>query len=468
MAYIDNLNDRQYYELEVFGRYQFVSLQDVIDQFIVAYVGDDKNIKKVSKTEVAFFAQRGLAELSFDTLKSFKSLELEVPPSLSVPVPKDYVNYTNVSWIDTSGIKHRIYPTKYTSNPFRPVVDDDNDFVFDYQNSENFLKSGELVRNGNFQGTVTASPAGEVAQSNYFTVPPVNNWYVQLPTGEPSVFDSNNDPLMGWFFIDNKAKCVEVEEFGKIRQYNSQILSNGSYKVTYTVSNYSSGTVRVILVDEKGRKKQLTLRTENGTFEETVDMTTATYPAAGAGSVNYSNFWIENGNDQQRGNFTIDNFSMVRVGSENDSATSQRFQSTTPAENNNDDYKNDDYQRVPDERYGLDPAFAQTNGSFFIDELRGKINFSSNISGKIIVIDYISDSLGTEEEMQVHKLAEEAMYRYINYAIISNKSNIPEFIVRRAKKEKIASVRQAKLRLSNVKLEEITQILRGKSKHIKH
>ena len=468
MAYIDNLNDRQYYELEVFGRYQFVSLQDVIDQFIVAYVGDDKNIKKVSKTEVAFFAQRGLAELSFDTLKSFKSLELEVPPSLSVPVPKDYVNYTNISWIDVSGIKHRIYPTKYTSNPFRPVVDDDNDFVFDYQNAENFLKSGELVRNGNFQGTTEATQTNQVQQSGYFTVPAGENWYVQLPTGEASTFDANNDPLLGWFFIDNKAKCVGVDEFGKIRQYNSQILSNGSYKVTYTVSNYSSGTVRVILVDEKGRRKQLTLRTENGTFEETVDMTTATYPAAGAGSVNYSNFWIENGSDQQKGNFTIDSFSMVRVDSENDSVTSQRFQSTTPAENNNDDYKNDDYQRVPDERYGLDPAFAQTNGSFFIDELRGKINFSSNISGKIIVIDYISDSLGTEEEMQVHKLAEEAMYRYINYAIISNKSNIPEYVVRRAKKEKIASVRQAKLRLSNVKLEEITQILRGKSKHIKH
>ena len=210
MAYIDNLNDRQYYELEVFGRYQFVSLQDVIDQFIVAYVGDDKNIKKVSKTEVAFFAQRGLAELSFDTLKSFKSLELEVPPSLSVPVPKDYVNYTNISWIDTSGIKHRIYPTKYTSNPFRPVVDDDNDFVFDYQNAENFLKSGELVRNGNFQGTTEATQTNQVQQSGYFTVPAGENWYVQLPTGEASTFDANNDPLLGWFFIDNKAKCVEV------------------------------------------------------------------------------------------------------------------------------------------------------------------------------------------------------------------------------------------------------------------
>ena len=67
-----------------------------------------------------------------------------------------------------------------------------------------------------------------------------------------------------------------------------------------------------------------------------------------------------------------------------------------------------------------------------------------------------------------HKLAEEAMYKQIAYAIISTRSNMPEYVVQRYKKEARASRRQAKLRLSNIKLEEITQILRGKSKHIKH
>ncbi len=69
--------------------------------------------------------------------------------------------------------------------------------------------------------------------------------------------------------------------------------------------------------------------------------------------------------------------------------------------------------------------------------------------------------------MQVHKLAEEAMYRYITHAIMSTKANVPPIIVQRLKKEKFAAIRQAKLRLSNIKLEEITQILRGKAKWIK-
>ena len=70
--------------------------------------------------------------------------------------------------------------------------------------------------------------------------------------------------------------------------------------------------------------------------------------------------------------------------------------------------------------------------------------------------------------MQVHKFAEEAMYKWIMYAILSTRINTPEYIIKRYQKEKFAAIRQAKLRLSNIKLEELTQILRGKSKHIKH
>jgi hypothetical protein len=119
-------------------------------------------------------------------------------------------------------------------------------------------------------------------------------------------------------------------------------------------------------------------------------------------------------------------------------------------------------------RYGLDPQHAQANGSFYIDNILGKIHFSSNISGKTVILDYISDSLGTNAEMQVHKFAEEAMYKSIAYAILSTRINTQEYIVKRYKKEKFAETRKAKLRLSNIKLEELTQILRGKSKQIKH
>jgi hypothetical protein len=45
---------------------------------------------------------------------------------------------------------------------------------------------------------------------------------------------------------------------------------------------------------------------------------------------------------------------------------------------------------------------------------------------------------------------------------------IPEYIINRFKKEKRAKLRNAKLRISNIKLEEISQVFRNKSKIIKH
>ena len=65
-------------------------------------------------------------------------------------------------------------------------------------------------------------------------------------------------------------------------------------------------------------------------------------------------------------------------------------------------------------------------------------------------------------------MAEEAAYAYILHAVISTRANQPEYLVNRLHREKSAKLRNAKIRLSNIKLEEITQVMRGKSKWIKH
>ena len=118
-------------------------------------------------------------------------------------------------------------------------------------------------------------------------------------------------------------------------------------------------------------------------------------------------------------------------------------------------------------RYGLDPQHTHEHGSFFIDPLKNYIHFSSNLSGKTIILKYISDGLGTDAEMVVHKFCEEAVYKSIAYGLLSVRTNMPEMVVLRFKKEKFAETRKAKIRLSNIKIEEFTQVLKGMSKQIK-
>ena len=118
-------------------------------------------------------------------------------------------------------------------------------------------------------------------------------------------------------------------------------------------------------------------------------------------------------------------------------------------------------------RYGLDPQHAQDNGSFYIDQQRGYIHFGSSIAGKTIVLRYISDGLGTDEEMVVHKFCEEACYKWIAYGVLSCRTGIPDGVLMRFKQEKFAETRKAKIRLSNIKIEEFTQVLKGMGKQIK-
>ena len=114
MGLLDNQKAQAYYDGNDYGSYQFVSLTDIINQFMLVYVGEDKIIPKAKRLDVAFHAQRALAELSFDTFKSCKAQEITVPASLQMILPQDYVNYTKVSWVDSSGIKHLMYPTSKT------------------------------------------------------------------------------------------------------------------------------------------------------------------------------------------------------------------------------------------------------------------------------------------------------------------------------------------------------------------
>ena len=87
-----------------------------------------------------------------------------------------------------------------------------------------------------------------------------------------------------------------------------------------------------------------------------------------------------------------------------------------------------------------------------------------------MILKYISDGIDTRSltGMLVPKMAEEAIYKWMIYGCASARIDIPEYVIRRLKKERFAEIRKAKLRLSNIKLEEISQILRGKSKQIKH
>ena len=109
-----------------YGEYSYTRLDDVIDNFLIAYVGAGKLISSVKRTDVIFHAKRGLQEFSYDTLKSVRSQELTIPETLTLTIPQDYVNYVRFSWIDQMGVQHTIYPAnELTLRPYMNPIQDD-------------------------------------------------------------------------------------------------------------------------------------------------------------------------------------------------------------------------------------------------------------------------------------------------------------------------------------------------------
>jgi len=292
---------------ENYGGYSYTTLKDVINNFIVGYVGQDKVIPRVNRTDVIFHAKRGLQEFSYDTLKSIKSQELTIPSNLSVVLPQDYVNYVKMSRIDSLGVEHIIYPANnLTTNPYEMPLQD------------NLGKPTQDYFADNLEGTSITEERWAEANDNLIS-----------------------------------------------QNFNNTLFNNGV------------------------------------------------------------NWW---GYDWGFGGYWYYNYG---------------------------------------EMYGMEPQYAQYNGWFTLNEREGKVSFSSNLANQIIVLEYISDGLAYDLDSRIPKMAEEALYMHILYSILSTRANTNPSLIQFYKRQRYATLRNAKIRLSNIKLEEISQVMRGKAKWIK-
>lgn len=120
-------------------------------------------------------------------------------------------------------------------------------------------------------------------------------------------------------------------------------------------------------------------------------------------------------------------------------------------------------------RFGLDTETANFNPTFNIDKKRGVINFNSDMIDQSCILEYVSDGMesGDNSAISVNKLFESYLYAYIRYEILNSKLGVQEYIVSRARKEKTALLRNAKIRISNIHPGRLLMSLRGLDKVIK-
>jgi hypothetical protein len=181
------------------GYYSRTSIEDVVNNFIVAYIGDGKIISKVPKYEVEFWAQRGVQEFSYDILHSDKSIEIELGEARQFPLPQDFVSYQQLSVIARDGTKIKLFPTKEISNP--TAILQDSEFKYAYDTDGGLQEAAQSTLVDRFQGS---SDGTQGAQEYYNTNFNQDNfsYYNARYGSNPADMSSG-----GSFFID-KSKGV--------------------------------------------------------------------------------------------------------------------------------------------------------------------------------------------------------------------------------------------------------------------
>ncbi len=283
-----------------YGSYSLLSLNDIINNFIVAFTGTDQILNNVKRNNILFHARRAVQEFSYDTLPVIKSMELTVPDNLNLPLPQDYVNYVRIARVDTAGVLHTILP-------------------------------------------------------------------LQGLSGNPT-----DVPLQG---------------------------KDG-----------------IPLQDQFGENGQGTSLTESRWDKSTTNRITGNYDAYNSTGVYDFTWW----------------------------------------------------KQIYGQRYGLDPGISNENGWFSINQRLGTLSFSSNFKNLLVLVNYISDGLGNDMDASIPKMAEEAIYANMLYNICRNRRDVDGGTKQFYKRDAYVKTRNAKIRLSNLKLDELTQVFRGQSKWIKH
>ena len=94
-------NPQIYYEDEDnHGSYQFVPIEQIVNNFTQNYLGDDTLHGPIPRSKVIYQAKQGIREFTFGALKSPKVVELELGDNLDIIKPPDYVDYIRISWVN--------------------------------------------------------------------------------------------------------------------------------------------------------------------------------------------------------------------------------------------------------------------------------------------------------------------------------------------------------------------------------
>lgn len=211
MAYISQYkyyaNEGATPEDENWGSYQYVSLYDIVNNFMLMYSGNHSLVNNEERYKILFHAKRGVQELNYDAFKEIKVLQLSVGDNLRYILPSDYVNWVRVSLYKdgllrplTENIQTNSSAEYLQDNTGRILFDIDGNILkpefsdIDYDRITGHTKSIYLNGNSQFDGVAGYNCNGD--------------WYFDYAVGPRFGLNTETANFNPTFVIDKKTGVI--------------------------------------------------------------------------------------------------------------------------------------------------------------------------------------------------------------------------------------------------------------------
>lgn len=211
-----SVNPQVYYENEdLHGEYSFIPLEELVNNFINIYLGDETILGSVPRKKVIYQTKQAIRQFTFSFLQQVKVVELELNDANNIILPPDYVEYVRVSWVDkVTGQLRSMSQNKHTTLGTAYLQDNLGDILFD--------NNGEILE---------GSTAIEVINDN-LSIPPIENF--------------ENNPLNGYGCFGNYTRY----QFDPIWNLDTTINFNGTFDINDKRIHFGADSLtRIILLE---------------------------------------------------------------------------------------------------------------------------------------------------------------------------------------------------------------------------
>ena len=207
------------------GSYQYVTLSDIVNNFMLMYVGEDKLVDNLERYNALFHAKRGIQELNYDALKNIKVLEMPVGDDLKFILPPDYVGYIRIS-VEKDGVLYPLHENSKINFASAYLQDNNSELLFDQDGAVLEAENSQLDRNRlvGLPKQQFLEPGGRYGQWGWCCD---GDWYFGYGVGGNFGLDTSEANINDTFRIDKASGVINFSSGVKNQNIVLEYVSDG-------------------------------------------------------------------------------------------------------------------------------------------------------------------------------------------------------------------------------------------------